>query len=78
MSAPKPVIEVENVSKWYGDVVAVNGVSVQVSPGITGLLGPNGAGKTTLLHCQWRRQSGPCGRKIADIWRLDPASLPQR
>ena len=50
MSAPKPVIEVENVSKWYGDVVAVNGVSVQVSPGITGLLGPNGAGKTTLLH----------------------------
>ena len=50
MSAPEPVIEVENVSKWYGDVVAVNGVSVQVSPEITGLLGPNGAGKTTLLH----------------------------
>ena len=50
MNAPEPVIEVENVSKWYGDVVAVNGVSVQVSPGITGLLGPNGAGKTTLLH----------------------------
>ena len=50
MSAPGPVIEVDNVSKWYGDVVAVNGVSVQVFPGITGLLGPNGAGKTTLLH----------------------------
>ena len=50
MSAPEPTIEVKNVSKWYGDVVAVNGVSVQVSPGITGLLGPNGAGKTTLLH----------------------------
>ena len=50
MSAPEPAIEVENVSKWYGDVVAVNDVSVQVSPGITGLLGPNGAGKTTLLH----------------------------
>ena len=50
MSALAPTIEVENVSKWYGDVVAVNGVSVQVSPGITGLLGPNGAGKTTLLH----------------------------
>ena len=50
MSAPGPVIEVDNVSKWYGDVVAVNGVSVQVFPGITGLLGPNGAGKTTLLY----------------------------
>ena len=44
------VIDVDNVSKWYGDVVAVNGVTVQVLPGITGLLGPNGAGKTTLLH----------------------------
>ena len=50
MNAPGPVIDVDNVSKWYGDVVAVNGVSVQVFPGITGLLGPNGAGKTTLLH----------------------------
>ena len=50
MSAPEPVIDIDNVSKWYGDVVAVNDVSVQVFPGITGLLGPNGAGKTTLLH----------------------------
>ena len=50
MNAPGPVIDVDNVSKRYGDVVAVNGVSVQVFPGITGLLGPNGAGKTTLLH----------------------------
>ncbi len=43
-------IEVDGVSKWYGSVVAVNDVSFQVRPGITGLLGPNGAGKTTLLH----------------------------
>ncbi len=47
MSAP---IEVADVSKWYGSVVAVNDVSFDVGPGITGLLGPNGAGKTTLLH----------------------------
>ena len=46
----RSVIDVDNVSKWYGDVVAVNGVSVQISPGIIGLLGPNGAGKSTLLH----------------------------
>lgn len=43
-------IEVIGVSKWYGSVVAVNDVSFEVHPGITGLLGPNGAGKTTLLH----------------------------
>lgn len=50
MNTHSPTIEVANASKWYGDVVAVNDVSLQVSPGITGLLGPNGAGKTTLLH----------------------------
>ena len=44
------VIDVRGVSKWFGSVVAVNDVSLQVYPGITGLLGPNGAGKTTLLH----------------------------
>ena len=50
MSANCSAIQVASVSKWYGDVVAVNDVSLQVFPGITGLLGPNGAGKTTLLH----------------------------
>ena len=43
-------IEVNGVSKWFGSVVAVNDVTLSVSPGVTGLLGPNGAGKTTLLH----------------------------
>ncbi len=37
-------------SRWYGNVVAVNDVTMTISPGVTGLLGPNGAGKTTLLH----------------------------
>lgn len=46
----EPVIDVRGVSKWFGNLVAVNEVSLQVFPGITGLLGPNGAGKTTLLH----------------------------
>ena len=43
-------IEVEHASRWYGNVVAVNDVTMEVGPGITGLLGPNGAGKSTLLH----------------------------
>jgi ABC-2 type transport system ATP-binding protein len=46
---PAP-ISVQNVSRWYGNVVAVNEISFDLSQGITGLLGPNGAGKSTLLH----------------------------
>jgi ABC-2 type transport system ATP-binding protein len=41
---------VERVSRWYGNVVAVNDITFEVGPGVTGLLGPNGAGKSTLLH----------------------------
>lgn len=40
----------EQVSHWYGDVVAVNSITATVNAGITGLLGPNGAGKSTLLQ----------------------------
>lgn len=39
----------DRVSRWFGNVVAVNDVSMTIGPGVTGLLGPNGAGKTTLL-----------------------------
>jgi ABC-2 type transport system ATP-binding protein len=44
------VVELVNVSRWYGNVVAVNEISFELRPGITGLLGPNGAGKSTILH----------------------------
>ncbi|MEO3856813.1 ABC transporter ATP-binding protein [Acrocarpospora sp. B8E8] len=44
------VIELKQVSRWYGNVVAVNDVTMTIGPGVTGLLGPNGAGKSTLLH----------------------------
>jgi len=50
MTAPVPAMQVEHVSRWYGNVVAVNDVSFALGAGVTGLLGPNGAGKTTLLH----------------------------
>jgi ABC-2 type transport system ATP-binding protein len=43
-------IELVGVSRWYGNVVAVNDITMSIGPGVTGLLGPNGAGKTTLLH----------------------------
>ena len=47
MSAP--IIVADNVSKWYGQVIGLNDVSVNVPPGVTGLLGPNGAGKSTFM-----------------------------
>ena len=49
-ASPAAGIVVDRVSRWYGNVVAVNDISFSLAPGLTGLLGPNGAGKTTLLH----------------------------
>jgi ABC-2 type transport system ATP-binding protein len=43
-------VDLQNVSHWYGNVVAVNDVTMTLDTGVTGLLGPNGAGKTTVLH----------------------------
>ncbi|MFY1687833.1 ABC transporter ATP-binding protein [Plantactinospora sp. WMMB782] len=43
-------LQLAGVSRWYGNVVAVNDVSMSLGAGVTGLLGPNGAGKTTVLH----------------------------
>lgn len=45
-----PAIEFDHVSRWYGNIVAVNDISFSLTAGITGLLGPNGAGKSTMLH----------------------------
>lgn len=47
-SAPA-IITTEHLSKWYGQVIGLNDVTLDVPPGVTGLLGPNGAGKSTLL-----------------------------
>jgi len=43
-------MRLDRVSRWFGNVVAVNDVSMTIGPGVTGLLGPNGAGKSTLIH----------------------------
>ena len=42
-------VEVQSVSKWYGDKVAVSDLSFALVPGVTALLGPNGAGKSTTI-----------------------------
>ena len=50
MMDANPRIVLRDVSKFYGEVLGVNRVSLAVEPGITSLVGPNGAGKTTLLN----------------------------
>jgi ABC-2 type transport system ATP-binding protein len=45
----EPILTAEHLSKWYGQVIGLNDVTVSVPPGITGLLGPNGAGKSTFM-----------------------------
>jgi len=47
---PPPMIHVDNVSKWFRDLVAVSEVSFRVGAGVTALLGPNGAGKSTIMR----------------------------
>src|SRR5581483_9800241 len=46
---PEPLLLCERVSKWYGPVIGVNQVTLELRPGITGLVGANGAGKSTLM-----------------------------
>jgi ABC-2 type transport system ATP-binding protein len=46
----KPVVEFDGVSKWYGNVIGINKLTLRIPAGVTGLLGPNGAGKSTLLQ----------------------------
>jgi len=43
------IVAADHLSKWYGQVIGLNDVSVSVPSGITGLLGPNGAGKSTFM-----------------------------
>lgn len=55
-------IELEAVSKWYGEIVAVSDVTFGIGPGVTGLLGPNGAGKSTTLKMMAGLQAPSSGK----------------
>src|SRR2546427_8725718 len=49
-SSSEQLIVFDNVSKFYGEILGVNRVSLEIPAGITSLVGPNGAGKTTLMN----------------------------
>ena len=66
------IVVAEHVSKWYGQVIGLNDVSVTVPPGITGLLGPNGAGKSTMMKLmtgQLRPSQGSISVLGESIWQ---------
>jgi ABC-2 type transport system ATP-binding protein len=67
-----PVVHADHVSKWYGQVIGLNDVSVSIPRGVTGLLGPNGAGKSTLLKLmtgQLKPSKGAIRVLGEPIWR---------
>jgi ABC-2 type transport system ATP-binding protein len=62
----------DKVSRWFGNVVAVNDVTMTIGPGVTGLLGPNGAGKSTLIHMMGGFLAPSAGSVTLDgdvVWR---------
>src|SRR6266550_40007 len=66
-----PVLLFERVSKWYGPVIGLNQVTLELRGGITGLVGPNGAGKSTLLRLatgQLRPSLGRVTVRGRDAW----------
>jgi ABC-2 type transport system ATP-binding protein len=73
------VVEFDAVSKWYGNVIGINNLTLGIPPGITGLLGPNGAGKSTLLQLvtgQLRPSQGEVrvlGQTVWNNWALNRA-----
>ncbi|NJP42931.1 ABC transporter ATP-binding protein [Actinacidiphila epipremni] len=69
-------LTIDNVSRWFGNVVAVNDVTMTIGPGVTGLLGPNGAGKSTLINMMAGFLAPSNGTVTLDgavIWRNEQA-----
>ena len=69
------VIQTKNLSKWYGNVLGLSDVSLEVEQGITGLLGPNGAGKSTFLKLitgQIKPSIGHVAIQGQDVWNNYP------
>ena len=50
-----PAVLIDQVSKWYGQVIGINDLSLAIDGGVTGVLGPNGAGKSTLFKLMMGR-----------------------
>jgi ABC-2 type transport system ATP-binding protein len=72
VTPPDAIVTLDHVSKWYGQVIGLNDVTLSVPSGITGLLGPNGAGKSTFMKLVTGQLSPSKGRLAVlgeSIWR---------
>lgn len=49
MNTVNAVVKTDNLSKWYGNILGISEITLQIAPGVQGLLGPNGAGKSTFM-----------------------------
>ncbi|MET8680358.1 ABC transporter ATP-binding protein [Streptomyces sp. NPDC004647] len=69
-------IHIDHTSRWFGNVVAVNDITMTIGPGVTGLLGPNGAGKSTLINMMGGFLAPSTGSVTLDgtaVWRNEQA-----
>jgi ABC-2 type transport system ATP-binding protein len=70
----EPILLFEQVSKWYGPVIGVNQITLELRPGITGLVGSNGAGKSTMMRLATGQLRPDLGRVRVlghDAWSPD-------
>ena len=65
-----PAVVIDKCSKWYGQVIGINEVSLAIDGGVTGILGPNGAGKSTLFKLLMGRLKPSSGN--VRLFGVDP------
>ena len=65
-----PAVLLEKCSKWYGQVIGINDISLAIDGGVTGILGPNGAGKSTLFKLLMGRLKPSSGN--VRLFGVDP------
>ena len=71
----EPIIHIENVHKYFGQVHALRGVSLDVTPGeVVVVIGPSGSGKSTMLRCINRLEEYDEGHIVVDGIPLDTAT----
>ena len=72
------ILECDAVTRWYGQVIGINDVNLDVSTGVVGLLGPNGAGKTTAFYMIVGLIAADSGNILllsaASVWEISVSS----
>lgn len=79
LEARKSILEVENLSAWYGDMLAIKDISLSIQPQvITAIIGPSGCGKSTFIRCLNRLHEVSYGGRVAGRVFLDGQDIYDR